>query len=567
MSTPLSPPPAYGTSVVDRMNLVLRLRRYLKLVLSRWWILALTTLIGLGAGYYMAKKISDLYRASRRITVAPRIIIEGTDRTRYLEALDKYYEHQALLLNGVVQSRVHQIMLNRKVPIDPNFRLSAVATPGPSLFQLTVECTDFDYATNFVATWAREYLLYKQEEKQRAMGGAAANVQDEVIRLERKLEEARAAKQRFLRTNNIGNAQEAGKFADQQLNEQANELLRIQTQRQLLEQLSNEDLAKSGLPGSGTTAERNTGDTAPGRSDVDPLDKFTIQKYEELRLEISSKQAEKTRWAGLLKPQHPYMQELDLDLERLKRTLDGQLALIEEKRKAMIDHLKKKEQGLENVVAELRKKVLESSAIQNEYSRLEEEENNIKDRLTIARRNLESVNNADVDQSEFAILEEPLGVRAPTNPLARRNMVMKGLAIGFAVGLGIIFLLHRMDDRMELAQDIEESLDCTVLGQIPLVDVNALKDRTLLITNLDQYDFFAEAIRGVRSAVLFGSQGSNKQVLIATSAVPGDGKTTFTVNFAATLALAGNKVLLVDADLRRGNVHNYFKSDRGPGFS
>jgi len=55
--------------------------------------------------------------------------------------------------------------------------------------------------------------------------------------------------------------------------------------------------------------------------------------------------------------------------------------------------------------------------------------------------------------------------------------------------------------------------------------------------------------------------------MLVSSAVPGDGKTTFTVNFAATLAIAGNRVLLIDADLRRGNIHNYFGLLREPGLT
>jgi capsular exopolysaccharide synthesis family protein len=70
---------------------------------------------------------------------------------------------------------------------------------------------------------------------------------------------------------------------------------------------------------------------------------------------------------------------------------------------------------------------------------------------------------------------------------------------------------------------------------------------------------FAESLRGIRSALLLGPEGATKRVLAVTSAVPGDGKTTFTTNFALTIAAAGNRTLLVDADLRRGNIHGYFE--------
>src|SRR5205823_274321 len=141
------------------------------------------------------------------------------------------------------------------------------------------------------------------------------------------------------------------------------------------------------------------------------------------------------------------------------------------------------------------------------------------------------------------------------------------LFIGLAVGLGIIYFLDRLDDRLELAEDIEAKLKQPVLGQVPQVDLSASEGTTLLLTKLDEHNVFSESIRGVRSAVLLGSQPNTKSVLLVTSAVPGDGKTTFTVNFAITLAIAGHRVLLVDADMRRGNTHSFFGNNRAAGFS
>jgi tyrosine-protein kinase Etk/Wzc len=66
---------------------------------------------------------------------------------------------------------------------------------------------------------------------------------------------------------------------------------------------------------------------------------------------------------------------------------------------------------------------------------------------------------------------------------------------------------------------------------------------------------------------MLGIEGANKQVQVVTSAVPGDGKTTFTVNFAITLAIAGHRVLIVDADMRRGNIHSFFKMEREGGLA
>lgn len=136
------------------------------------------------------------------------------------------------------------------------------------------------------------------------------------------------------------------------------------------------------------------------------------------------------------------------------------------------------------------------------------------------------------------------------------------------MGFILIFMLNRLDDRLELAEDIEADLGEPVLGQIPQApEDSANEEGKMLVFNLEPHNIFSEAIRGVRSASLFGAREPEKrpQVMLVSSAIPGDGKTTFTTNFAATLARSGHRVLLVDADLRRGNIHQYFGVPRGVG--
>ena len=75
----------------------------------------------------------------------------------------------------------------------------------------------------------------------------------------------------------------------------------------------------------------------------------------------------------------------------------------------------------------------------------------------------------------------------------------------------------------------------------------------------DERHAFAEAFRSLRSSVVFlPVQGPRPKVILITSAVPNEGKSTVAMNFAITLALAGSRVLLVDGDLRRGELHRPF---------
>src|SRR6187399_1253388 len=105
-----------------------------------------------------------------------------------------------------------------------------------------------------------------------------------------------------------------------------------------------------------------------------------------------------------------------------------------------------------------------------------------------------------------------------------------------------------------------------ILGQIP--EQSNHGDVTLLRPNDDRH-LYAESFRNLRSSILFKNWESGKppKVILVTSAVPNEGKTTTVANMAVTMALGGSRVLLVDADLRRGGINELFKLPAEPGFT
>jgi capsular exopolysaccharide synthesis family protein len=141
-------------------------------------------------------------------------------------------------------------------------------------------------------------------------------------------------------------------------------------------------------------------------------------------------------------------------------------------------------------------------------------------------------------------------------------------AIGLLIGAGLLVLLDLFDDRPTSITDLLEVFDEPVLSQIPLENPRRRGAELDLITLSDERHAFAEAYRTLRSSLLYMAAQQNRPTgILVTSAVPGDGKSLSAANLAITLAQPGSRVLLIDADLRKGLLHQRFSLPPTPGLN
>ncbi|HWH68653.1 MAG TPA: CpsD/CapB family tyrosine-protein kinase, partial [Candidatus Sulfotelmatobacter sp.] len=150
----------------------------------------------------------------------------------------------------------------------------------------------------------------------------------------------------------------------------------------------------------------------------------------------------------------------------------------------------------------------------------------------------------------------------------RQELTGLGLATvaGLGMALGLVGLSAVRDDRFYSTAEITEQVEADLVGQIP--DLTALKIPGVppLLGEADARHWYAESYRSLRSALRFyGPQEPRPQVVLITSAVSAEGKSTIATNLARVLAQGGSRVLLVDGDLRRGRLHELvsLKRDRG----
>ena len=563
--------PGYTTGLVDRINVAIHFRRYFKLVARRWVLLFVATTVGLGLALYQVSRLPQLYQAQAELEVARKVEVSNPGGAVVLDPIDSFYPNQLRIMgSATLRARVLGLLGAATPPRlePPDTQYAALRGQGSS-FQLLVTSPDLTYARLFASNWAQAFLDYKQEQLAKLLESKKYTFEQDIFRQQKLLEQAHTTTEQYRRQHQIGSASDTYKAAQQQLEQLKSELGVVQTSKRLLEQTPKEALASGALAGSRPepTARPSANPRNTGAADdsIDPLSKFTQDSlYVSLLSQLNDQVTLSNSLTATLKPKHPEMIRLGREIADLNQKIQFQLQIIEDKRLATIKSLGLKADGLQARIAELAKQVQELRGVQDEFERRRQEENRIEQAIAALKNTLQQIDLSTSDDGQFSVVGEVS--TAPVDPHKSR-LLARGVGVGFVLGLALIYFLNRLDDRLELAEDIEAELKEPVLGQIPLVDMRTVKQGGLLITNMQRHNMFAESIRGVRSAILLGPHQGRQRVLAITSAVPGDGKTTVTVNFAATLAIAGSRVLLVDADLRRGNVHGYFGLAREPGLA
>ena len=155
----------------------------------------------------------------------------------------------------------------------------------------------------------------------------------------------------------------------------------------------------------------------------------------------------------------------------------------------------------------------------------------------------------------------------PVGPLRMRGILTAGF-LGLVMGCGLVYLLDYLDNTIRSEDDIEKYIKLPYLGHIP-----AIKDKSKdeyerrIVVSTSPESSLAEAFKNVRTGIVFSAPSEVLKAILVTSTIPSEGKTLVSVNLAATIALDGNKVLLVDSDMRRPTIHNTFKLENSTGLS
>jgi capsular exopolysaccharide synthesis family protein len=179
-----------------------------------------------------------------------------------------------------------------------------------------------------------------------------------------------------------------------------------------------------------------------------------------------------------------------------------------------------------------------------------------------------------IDQPGMRVINPASLPAAPSFP--RKTLILSIAAfLALAAAVVIVFVLEFLDSRFRTPAQVERALGSQLVGMLPLVKGSAASPKSttsrgpaLFRAVIEQpFGGMSEALRTLRTSFALSNLGDGPRVILVTSSMPGEGKTTVSMLLAASSALSGKRTLLVDCDLRRGSASKSLGFSSVPGLT
>jgi len=426
-----------------------------------------------------------------------------------------------------------------------------------NLVELSFYSENAELAARIANQLSNDYIRQNLQVKWDETTKASEWLQEQLVGLQAKVEKSDDALQSYARANSIIFVEEKQSLVNERLKQLQEEYTKAQTERYARESVYN--LVQAGrvqdLPGF--------------------LDNRLIQ---DLSVRLAELQRDYAQLTATVKPEYPKAIALKKQIDTIQASLDRQKKNLSQNIIDSYHSALANEKFLEQAVNEQKKEVndiAEKSIQYNILKRQVDTDRQLYDALLTRRK--EATVSAGVQASNVRVVDAAEVPKSPVKPRVVLNLAL-GIILGAAFGVGLAFFQEYLDNTLKTPDEVERLLRLPSLGLLPgyISDgTGKAGDEKLAVVNRGNNGDFApavqtgreaiEAYRSLRTSILLSANPVPKMLLI-TSALPSEGKTTVTVNLGATLASLGSKVLIVDCDMRRPRCHRSTGVENKPGF-
>ena len=436
--------------------------------------------------------------------------------------------------------------------------LQVALVPNTRIIEIRYRSADKNLAARIVNTLANTYVEQNFKTRFESTMQASDWLSKQLVDLQIKVETSQEKLVKYQKEHEILGIDEKQNITTAKLDELNRELTSAESAR--MEKESIYHLVQSGDSDS-IAAAANVDGAARGSSANSAL----LEKLREQQADLKIQVAQLNTQFG---PSYPKLAQLNSQLKEVDTEIQTEMRKVAARLRGDYLAAVQRETMLRSALEKQKQEAnkLNESAI--EYSLLKRD---VDANRTLSEGLLERLKEAGVTaglrSNNFRIVDVARVPTTPAGPNLPRNLAF-ALALGLSTGIGLAFLLESMDNTVRTPEQAQTISALPSLGMIPLGSRSAReiggreklalassKEAVELVTKSRPRSQMAESYRALRTSLLLTFAGGPPKVILITSALPEEGKTTTSVNSAIVLAQKGTRVLLIDADLRRPSIH------------
>src|ERR1017187_7612479 len=560
------------------------LLHYWRIISKRRWAVVATLAIVFALSVIATLKATRLYQATSKIAIFPEtpnaLGLKGVEDSSADYQYDVALETQAAIFRSDVLAMkvIEAVHLDRgpnsqpegSIPVssmqpDParatallgafHGGLSVQIIPNSRLVQISYTHPDPRLATEIVNALVKTFIEENFKTKYEAVTQTSVWLSTELADLQLKVQTSEEKLVRYQKDHSILGVDEKQNIVTAKLDELNRELTAAQTDR--IQKESNYRLAAEGDPATFSKTSRE------GASSM-------LEKLRDREAELNTQLAQATTQFGT---GYPKVAELSNQVKQVRTQIAAEEVRMQQQIRDEYLAALQRETLLTTAFNQQKQEAnqLNESAI--EYSVLKRDaEANRQLYQDLLQRLKEAGVSAGLRSSNIRVVDVARTPTSPIKPNVPRNIEL-GFIFGLACGIGLAFTLESLDTSIRTMEEVNSISTLPALGTIPLqfassgslrkrlttVSVESDKaESPILVTHARPRSEAAEAYRSLRTSILLSSFGAPPKVILVTSALPQEGKTTISANSALVLAQRGDRVLLIDADLRRPGIEKLF---------
>jgi len=551
------------------------------LVKHQWLILSTATVLTVLVAVY-SFRIKPVYQATGRLDIEAELpLLQSLNELfRTGEADDSFLATEVSILQsdnlnwqtiqelglGATEKSAATITPAAKNALIASFRsrLKVERTKDTHMVLVSYESTDPHETALVVNTLIKNFVENNFQTKYNATRQATGWMEGQLDELKVKVEKAQQAMVDYERANNIANLGEKQTVAESRFEDLSKEFNQAQSDR----------LTKESLYKMVAANDAQVGFLAAGNG--------LLASLEAKEVDLKEQYSEALAQYGPTYPKALRLQDQMKDVD----------ALIVRERKRMVENIRneylaaeQRQQFLAAALASQKGEVDKGSQFLIEYNLLKRElDSNQTLYDGLLQRLKDATVTAGLRATNIHTIDEAAIPSYPVRPNKLRNIEF-ALAAGLALGIALAFTQEALDNSIKNAQEMEKLTGLPTLAIIPMGTSSLVMGSGLLSSdngngngNSSRINVelsvlrkpgaaISEAYRALRTSVLLSTAEQPPRVVLVTSSQPGEGKTSTSLNLAATLAQKGSRVLLVDADMRRPGLSKALNMPVGRGLS